>query len=99
MIDISRVPAIDGRPLVGTAKLISGMSISATEAVVQIEGALQAGWTELTEAEYLALVPLAIVAEPEPTEIQVLLEKVTSMETTIQTIQGDIATIKETTTV
>lgn len=50
-----RVLAIDGVPQVGTARLISGQSLSPTEAIAIIEGELQTGWTELTEAEFLAL--------------------------------------------
>lgn len=61
----ARVPAINGVPKIGAVKLISGVSISDSEAVVQIDGNLQAGWTELTEAEYLALVPPVVVIEPE----------------------------------
>jgi hypothetical protein len=40
-------------PLVGTARLTIGVSVSEAEAVVIVDE-LQSGWTELTEEEYLA---------------------------------------------
>lgn len=51
------VPAIDGVPQVGNVKLIQGVSISPTEAIAQIEGELQDGWIELTQAEFEAILP------------------------------------------
>jgi hypothetical protein len=70
------VPAIDGVPQIGTVRLINGISISETEAVVHVEGELQEGWTELTEAEYQVLVPPAPQpSSPEPT----LAEKVDAL--------------------
>lgn len=40
-------------PLVGTARLTIGVSVSEAEAVVIVDE-LQSGWTELTEEEYLS---------------------------------------------
>lgn len=40
-------------PLVGTARLTIGVSVSEAEAVVIVDE-LQSGWVELTEEEYLA---------------------------------------------
>ncbi len=51
----ARVPAIDGVPQVGRVRLISGVSISPTESVAHIEGELQEGWTEITQAEFDAI--------------------------------------------
>jgi hypothetical protein len=49
----ARVPAIDGVPQVGAVRLTAGVSISDTEAVVIVD-AIQPGWVELTEEEYLS---------------------------------------------
>ena len=69
----ARVPAIDGVPQVGTARLITGISISAAEAVVQIEGDLQEGWVEITQAEFEAIAPpnIEVVAPIEPTMAEI----------------------------
>ncbi|MEA4924940.1 MAG: hypothetical protein VB084_06450 [Syntrophomonadaceae bacterium] len=50
-----RVSAIDGVPQVGSARLLNGISISPTEAVAHIEGELQEGWAEITQAEFEAI--------------------------------------------
>ena len=64
-----KVPAIDGVPQVGKFRLISGTSISDTEAICEIVGELQEGWTEIAQAEFEAICPPAPVIEepPQPT--------------------------------
>lgn len=78
----ARVPAIDGIPQVGYAKLLSGVSISTTEAVVAVDGPLQTGWTELTEAEYLALG--GTLPAPAPSQD----DRLTQLEQVVDTLLG-----------
>lgn len=59
-----KVPALNGIPQVGTARLIVGMSVTSIEAIAMIDGELQEGWVELTEEEYLELGGVI----PQPTE-------------------------------
>lgn len=76
----ARVPAIDGVPQVGAVRLVAGVSISPTEAVAIIDGPLQPGWVELTEAEYLALGGII------PGEIQTAEERIAKLEQVIDTL-------------
>lgn len=77
----ARVPALDGVPQVGPVRLLSGVSISATEAVVMIEGDLQPGWVELTEPDYLALGGVI----PEPVQPPVT-DRLTNLEHVVDTL-------------
>lgn len=70
----AKVPAIEGMPQVGSRHLYQGVSISSTEAVVEIDGTdLETGWVELTEEEFRAIVPKST---PEPTEQEIFYAEV-----------------------
>ena len=94
MILHARVPAINGVPQVGLAKLIFGVSISDTEAMCEIEGELQAGWVEMPEEEYRALVPSPAPTNPQPTDLQILLGKITALEAKVDAMRGDVTAIR-----
>ena len=94
MILYARVPAINGVPQVGLAKLIFGVSISDTEAICEIVGELQEGWVEITEEEYREVVPIPAPTNPGPTEVQILLGKITALEAKVDAMRGDVTTIK-----
>lgn len=67
-----KTPAIDGVPQVGQTRLILGVSVSDTEAICEIVGELQEGWTEITEEEYRQYVPKPEPVIPEPTEQEIV---------------------------
>ena len=75
----AKVPAKNGVPQIGKVRLISGTSISDTEAICEIVGELQEGWVELSEEEYLALggvIPQPIVPVPSQEQRIAQLEQV-----------------------
>lgn len=67
-----RVPAINGVPQVGQTRLILGISVSENEAICEIVGELQEGWTEITQADFEAICPPIPVIEepPQPTMVE-----------------------------
>ena len=90
----ARVPAINGVPQVGQTRLILGISVSENEAICEIVGELQAGWVEMPEEEYRALVPSPAPTNPQPTDLQILLGKITALEAKVDAMRGDVTAIR-----
>lgn len=68
-----RLPAIDGVPQAGQARVVVGMSLSPTEAIAIIDGPPRLDWIELTEEEYLALggvIPQQVDPQLQPSQEQ-----------------------------
>lgn len=68
-----RLPAIDGVPQAGQARVVVGTSLSPTEAIAIIDGPPRLDWIELTEEEYLALggvIPQQVDPQLQPSQEQ-----------------------------
>lgn len=89
-----RVPAIDGVPQVGKARLVSGVSISATEAIVEVYGKPEIIIAELTQVEFEAILPPVAADPAKPTDMQTLLARIEALETKLNAMHNDIKTVK-----
>lgn len=80
-----RLPAIDGVPQAGQARVVVGMSLSPTEAIAIIDGPPRLDWIELTEEEYLALG--GVIPQPvEPQPLQEYEQRIAQLEQVIDTL-------------
>ena len=52
------------------------------------------GWVEITEEEYREVVPIPAPTNPQPTDLQILLGKITALEAKVDAMRGDVTAIR-----